>query len=55
MKFSNNFMLLILLETGKVFARNQGFGEGLRVGSRESGRLKILGTGNLVNSIKANP
>lgn len=44
-----------LVETGKVFARNQGFGEGLSIGTRKSGRLKILGTGNLVNSIKANP
>ena len=44
-----------LVETGKVFARNQGFGEGLTISTRNSGRRMISGTGNLVNSIKAEP
>lgn len=44
-----------LVETGKMFARNQGFGDSLKIGTRSTGTLRIMGTGNLVNSIKANP
>ena len=44
-----------LEKTGKLFAKNQGFGEGLRIGTRASGSLQILGTGNLVNGIHAKP
>lgn len=43
-----------LIKTGKVFATNQGFGTGHSVRETASGRLRV-GTGNLVNSIRANP
>lgn len=44
-----------LIQTGQMFAKNQGFGEGLSIGTRNSGRKYIKRTGALLGGFRANP